>query len=123
MPDIVDLPWEPDAAMGKSSVGDHPEQLPAPHDLGTVRDRGRDLLRRAGNRARCHHEHVRLTSQLALVVTDLDPDTELLELLRDRRASTIGTGYAVSPVVQNAGEAAHADATDTDEVEPRRHRW
>ena len=61
------------------------------------------------------YHHVRTLHERG-VVTDHDFDAESLQALRGRRCAQVGSAYVEFQVVQHLGDAAHAGATDADEM-------
>ncbi|MNC26740.1 hypothetical protein D3C75_748830 [compost metagenome] len=63
-----------------------------------------------------HHQHIGGGGVLG-AVADEDLSAEGLQALGHRRSFQVGTGHFIAQVQQHFGNAAHAHAADTDEVD------
>jgi hypothetical protein len=77
-----------------------------------------DFRIRRGDRRR-HHDHVG-GADVCGVVPEMYSHAELCQPLRHVRFPGVRTRYLVPEIGEQLGDAAHADASDTDEVHPPR---
>src|ERR1700722_6356973 len=102
---VVVLPWGPAIATQLFSPPPHGNALrPRPHQFGIVAlDRGR------------HHQHIGAGDVLGLVA-DIDGDALVAQTADIAAFGSIRALHGVAEIAQHLGNAAHADAADTDEV-------
>jgi len=101
-----------DAVAIAHQLGQH---LGAGHH-GNAAFEGGGHFRVGGIHGARYHQHVGIRGVLG-AVADKDPCTERLQALSDRRLFQVGAGHLVTQIQQHFGNAAHAHAADTDEVD------